>query len=61
MYNFSVKSKIHDYSVNFITNVEDSFTVEIKESDFIIIDKKVYKKEDKKNISFATLDNLEGC
>ena len=40
MYNFTVKSKIHEYNVNFIANVEDSFNVEIKESDFIIIDKK---------------------
>jgi 3-dehydroquinate synthase len=48
MYNFTVKSKIHDYSVNFITNVEDSFNIEIKESDFIIIDKKVYNLFEKK-------------
>ncbi len=48
MYNFTVKSKIHDYNVNFITNIEDSFSKELKESDFIIIDKKVYNLYKKK-------------
>ena len=48
MYNFTVKSKIHEYNVNFIANVEDSFNVEIKETDFIIIDKKVYNLFEKK-------------
>ena len=42
MYNFTVKSKIHDYNVDFITNIEDSFSKQLIESDFIIIDKKVY-------------------
>jgi 3-dehydroquinate synthase len=42
MYNFTVKSKIHDYNVDFITNIEDSFSKQFIESDFIIIDKKVY-------------------
>ena len=42
MYNFTVKSKIHDYSVDFISNVEDSFSNQLIESDFLIIDKKVY-------------------
>jgi len=42
MYNFKVRSKIHDYNVDFISNIEDSFSKELKESDFIIIDKKVY-------------------
>jgi 3-dehydroquinate synthase len=42
MYNFTVKSKIHDYSVDFISNIEDSFSNQLKENDFLIIDKKVY-------------------
>jgi 3-dehydroquinate synthase len=42
MYNFTVKSKIHDYNVNFISNIEDSFSQQLMESDFLIIDKKVY-------------------
>ena len=42
MYNFTVKSKIHDYSVDFISNLEDSFSNQLMESDFLIIDKKVY-------------------
>ena len=42
MYNFTVKSKIHDYSVDFISNLEDSFSNQLRDSDFLIIDKKVY-------------------
>ena len=42
MYNFTVKSKIHDYSIDFISNLEDSFSKQLIESDFLIIDKKVY-------------------
>ena len=41
MYNFTVKSKIHDYNVDFITNIEDSFSKQLIESDFIIIDKDI--------------------
>ena len=42
MYNFTVKSKIHDYNVDFISNLEDSFSNQLMESDFLIIDKKVH-------------------
>ena len=40
-YNFTVKSNIHDYEVNFIDNVKKSLETELKEGDFIIIDNKV--------------------
>jgi len=40
-YNFTVKSNIHDYEVNFIDNVKKTLETELKEGDFIIIDNKV--------------------
>ncbi|MFT4683509.1 MAG: 3-dehydroquinate synthase [Flavobacteriales bacterium] len=40
-YNFTVKSNIHDYEVNFIDNVKKILSSELKEGDFIIIDNKV--------------------
>jgi len=40
-YNFTVKSNIHDYEVNFIDNVKKTLATELKEGDFIIIDNKV--------------------
>jgi len=41
MYNFSVKSIIHDYEVKFITDFEQTLEQELTEGDFIIIDKKI--------------------
>jgi len=40
-YNFTIKSKIHDYSVEFIADVKATLTKELKKGDFIIIDNKV--------------------
>ena len=40
-YNFTVKSNIHDYEVNFIDDVKKTLETELKEGDFIIIDNKV--------------------
>ena len=40
-YNFTVKSNIHDYEVKFIDNVKNTLLIELKEGDFIIIDKKI--------------------
>ncbi|WP_153798940.1 AroB-related putative sugar phosphate phospholyase (cyclizing) [Foetidibacter luteolus] len=48
MYNFTVKSIIHDYEVNFIEDTKAVLEQEIKEGDFIIIDNKIkelYKDE----------------
>ncbi|MFA6540142.1 MAG: AroB-related putative sugar phosphate phospholyase (cyclizing) [Bacteroidota bacterium] len=41
LYNFTVKSQIHNYEVNFIDDTENVIRSEIKEGDFIIIDKKL--------------------
>lgn len=41
MYNFKVKSIIHDYEVRFIEDVKKALVEEIREGDFIIIDNKV--------------------
>ena len=41
MYNFKVKSKIHDYEVQFINNIKKTLDEELCEGDFIIIDNKV--------------------
>lgn len=40
-YNFVVKSQIHDYSVEFINNLERTLKNELIEGDFIIIDNKI--------------------
>jgi 3-dehydroquinate synthase len=40
-YNFVVKSQIHDYSVEFINDLETTLKNELIEGDFIIIDKKI--------------------
>lgn len=40
-YNFTVKSKIHDYQVHFINDVNSTLSEELKEGDFIIIDNKI--------------------
>ncbi|MBK0380689.1 AroB-related putative sugar phosphate phospholyase (cyclizing) [Mucilaginibacter segetis] len=48
MYNFKVKSIIHDYEVAFIDNTKEVLKNELKEGDFIIIDNKIkelYKDE----------------
>ena len=42
MYNFTIKSKIHEYNVDFISDLEDSLSKQLVDSDFLIIDKKVY-------------------
>lgn len=41
MYSFIVRSKIHDYEVQFISDVKSTLEEELIEGDFIIIDKKV--------------------
>ncbi len=43
MYNFTVKSIIHDYSVQFINNTPEILNGELKEGDFIIIDNNIIK------------------
>lgn len=43
MYNFKVKSIIHDYEVQFIDNLEVTLESLLKAGDFIIIDNKVKK------------------
>ncbi len=43
MYNFKVKSKIHDYKVLFIDNFEQTLNAALKEGDFIIIDNNIIK------------------
>ena len=48
MFDFSVKSILHDYTVQFINNTKASLEKELKEGDFIIVDKKIkdyYHKE----------------
>ena len=42
-FNFIVKSKINNYSVEFISNIEYVLQREIKSGDYIIIDKKIKK------------------
>ena len=41
MYNFTVKSIIHDYEVNFISDTKSTLLEELKEGDVIIIDNKI--------------------
>jgi 3-dehydroquinate synthase len=41
MYNFTVKSIIHDYSVTFIEDTQKTLLDELKEGDVIIIDNKI--------------------
>lgn len=41
MYNFKIKSIIHDYEVQFIEDTKSILNKELKDGDFIIIDKKV--------------------
>jgi 3-dehydroquinate synthase len=65
MYNFKVKSIIHDYEVNFIDDVDKILKQEIKEGDFIIIDNKVKSlyedvfSEILKSYSFIGIDATE--
>ena len=40
-YNFVVKSQIHDYSVEFINDLQTTLKNELIEGDFIIIDNKI--------------------
>ena len=64
-YSFTVKSQIHDYSVEFINDLKYTLKIELKDGDFIIIDKKVqeiYKndlKESLENHDFIDLDANE--
>lgn len=64
-YNFTVKSQIHDYSIEFINNLKSTFENEFAEGDFIIIDKKISKlyiddlKEYLENYGFIELDASE--
>ena len=41
MFDFSVKSIVHDYTVRFIKNTKESLLLELREGDFIIIDRKI--------------------
>ena len=41
MYNFQVKSSIHDYSVSFVDDTQSALLNELKIGDFIIIDTKI--------------------
>ena len=41
MFDFSVKSIVHDYTVQFINNTKESLLLELREGDFIIIDRKI--------------------
>jgi 3-dehydroquinate synthase len=52
MFDFKVKSIVHDYEVLFIDNTRESLVQELKEGDFIIIDRKV------KDIYSNTLNNI---
>lgn len=51
MFNFTVKSIIHDYEVQFINNFEQTLQQELIEGDFIIIDNKI------KNLYAQPLDH----
>ena len=42
IFNFEVKSKIHNYSVEFIHNLKSTLKNKLKDGDFIIIDKKIH-------------------
>ncbi len=50
MYNFKVKSRIHDYEVQFIGKVGKILKEELRKGDFIIVDNKV------KTLYFETLE-----
>lgn len=52
MYNFKIKSSVHDYEVNFIEDTKESLCQELKEGDFIIIDNNV------KNLYSSELTNI---
>lgn len=41
MFDFNVKSLVHDYSVQFISDTHNSLEAELNEDDFIIIDRKI--------------------
>lgn len=41
MYNFKVKSVIHDYEVRFIDDLTKTFTAELRDGDYIIVDNKI--------------------
>ncbi len=41
MYNFTVKSIIHDYEVQFITDFEQTLKQELTDGDYIIVDNKI--------------------
>jgi len=43
LYNFEIKSRIHNYEVKFIEDLQSTLEIELKFGDFIIIDKKVEK------------------
>lgn len=41
MYNFKIKSIVHDYEVQFINDIEESLNKELIEGDIVIIDRKI--------------------
>ena len=64
-YNFTVKSNIHDYEVQFIDDVKTTLSRTMKEGDFIIIDNKVkllyedWLKESLINFNYIGIDASE--
>ena len=54
MYNFRVVSKIHNYSVEFINNFEETLKKELVEGDFLIIDNKIIKLYSEKLDSYLS-------
>jgi 3-dehydroquinate synthase len=64
-YNFTVKSNIHDYEVNFINSVKETLALELKEGDFMIIDNKVkslypeWFEDALKNFNYIGIDASE--
>ena len=59
-YNFKVKSNIHDYSVQFVNDLELCLENTLKEDDFIIIDKIIvsnYSNSISKILDFISIDS----
>ncbi|MEI7682358.1 MAG: AroB-related putative sugar phosphate phospholyase (cyclizing) [Betaproteobacteria bacterium] len=46
MYNFDIKSSIHDYSVTFINDTGAALLSQLKEGDFLVIDSKIMELYD---------------
>ena len=48
MNNFSIKSIVHDYEVEFIDNTADTLKTVIKDGDWVIIDNKINELQEEK-------------